>query len=74
MTEGINYNPEAEYLYYNRACCYSKLNKKDEAIKDLRKSVLLYPEFIDIMKIDEDLENLYEDERFIEIINKRAKE
>ena len=73
LTEGIEFNPYAEYLYYNRACCYAKLNKKDEAFKDLRKAIILLPEFINIMKEDGDLESLYDDERFMELINKVKK-
>ena len=71
MTEGIKYNPHAEYLYYNRACCYSKIKKLDEALNDLKKAIILYPNFIDIIKLDKDLENLYKDSRFISLINKK---
>ena len=71
LTEGIKYNPHAEYLYYNRACCYSKIKKLDEALNDLKKAIILYPNFIDIIKLDKDLENLYKDSRFISLINKK---
>src|SRR5699024_11977176 len=73
LTEGIEYNPYAEYLYYNRACCHAKLNENDKAIMDLRKVIVLSPEFIETMKVDEDLKNLYNDERFIEIISRYKK-
>lgn len=42
LTEGIERNPH-HILYYNRACSYSKLNKKDKALED----------FINGMEIDE---------------------
>ena len=69
LTEGIKHNPYAEYLYYNRACCYSILGKFDKAIKDLRKAILICPKIIEMIKFDNDLDNLRKDERFVSLIN-----
>ncbi len=71
LTEGIEHNPYAEYLYYNRACCYSRLNIKDLAIKDLRKSILIHPQIIEMAMNDEDFNNLREDERFMDLLNQK---
>ncbi len=73
LTEGIKYNPYAEYLYYNRACCYSILGEIDYAIKDLRKAMLIYPKIIEMIRMDDDLDNLRKDERFISLLNQNNK-
>lgn len=74
LTEGIKYNPYAKYLYYNRACCYARLNEPEKAIKDLRKAIILYPKIIEMINVDDDLDNLREDERFITLLNQRNKD
>ena len=70
LTEGIRYNPYAEYLYYNRACCYSRLNMVDSAIEDLRKSILIYPGILDMAADDEDFNNIRKDQRFLALFNR----
>lgn len=64
LSEGIKYNPYSEYLYYNRACCYSKLNMKDLAIKDLKKAMDLYPKIAEMAIKDKDFNNMKDDEGF----------
>ena len=71
LTEGIENNPYAKYLYYNRACCYARLNEKDLAIRDLRKSLVLYPQIIEMIRVDEDLDTLRNDARFKSLLNQQ---
>ena len=49
LSEGFSQS-YAEYLYYNRACCYVKLGEIDKAIMDLRKSILIQPKIIDMAR------------------------
>ena len=68
LTSGINNKPDAHDLYYNRACCYSKIGNKKDAIKDMRKALVLLPSIIDYIKVDKDFENLHDDIEFIEMM------
>ena len=70
LTEGINNNPDAHDLYYNRACCYSLLNNHRKAINDLRKAVILLPSIIEYIKSDKDFLGLHENKDFIKLINR----
>ena len=70
LIQGIINNPEAHDLYYNRAFCYAILGKKKEAIKDLRKAVVLLPSIIEYIKKDKDFETLLDELEFVELINK----
>lgn len=74
LTIGIRNNPEAEDLYYNRACCYSILGKEDSAISDIIKALDLDYSIINWVRKDNDFKNLYNNERFIEIIKESDKE
>ena len=44
LSKSIQQNPNSR-LYYNRALCYSKIGKKEDAHSDLKKSVQLAPDF-----------------------------
>lgn len=67
LDEGINNNPDAVDLYYNRACSYSILKDNKNAIKDLRKCIVLFPNIIESILVDKDFENLYDDVEFINL-------
>lgn len=67
LDEGINNNGDAVDLYYNRACSYSILNENKNAIKDLRKCIILLPNIIESILVDKDFENLYDDIEFINL-------
>ena len=63
-----NVSPPKSSLYYNRACSYMKLNQKEKALEDLKKSVDLNRDIIDYAKNDPDFDEIKNDEEFIEII------
>lgn len=55
---------------YNLACLYSLLNKKDEAFEWLEKALQITPEAKENVQNDPDLDNLRQDPRFKELLNK----
>ena len=70
LTEGIEFNEDAEDLYYNRACCYAILGREDEAIKDLKRALSINFDIIEWIVKDKDFKNLYDNEEFIKLIKK----
>lgn len=74
LCQGINNNPYAADLYYNRACCYSILGCESEAISDIITSIDLNDSISEWVKKDNDFKNLYNNEKFIQIIEQRNKE
>jgi len=74
LSEGIDLNPYAEDLYYNRACCYSILDLEREAIKDIRKALVLNPSIIYWLRRDEDFHNLGKNKEFKHIIKEYGTE
>ncbi|MGO1580757.1 MAG: tetratricopeptide repeat protein [Peptoniphilaceae bacterium] len=60
LNEGLKENEEAVNLYYNRACCYSKLNIKSLALKDLKKAININKEAYNWAKTDLDLIEIVE--------------
>src|SRR5690606_25348596 len=69
LTEGIRYSPDAKYLYYNRACCYARLNRKEEAMNDLEKALDLCPNIVNMVKVDPDFDSLRQDDRFNRLLS-----
>ena len=55
---------------YNLVCLYSLLNKKDEAFEWLEKALQTTPEAKENAQNDPDLDNLRQDPRFKELLNK----
>lgn len=51
-------------VYYNLACSYSLLERIDEALSSLKKSIELGYEDFNHLRRDPDLENLKKDKRF----------
>jgi tetratricopeptide (TPR) repeat protein len=55
----IQLNPQMAWAFYNRACAYSSLKKKNEAIGDLKQAFLLNPDnVLSSAKIDPKLNNI----------------
>jgi hypothetical protein len=69
LSEGISYNDQCEFLYYNRSCFLSVLNKIEVAAKDLIKAVELYPGFIKYINEDDELEETRNNKLYLEFIN-----
>jgi len=66
----VSLKPDEPIFYYNLACSFSLLKKKNEAIRALRKTLKLgYRDFEHIMK-DSDLNNIHSDTRFKILIKK----
>lgn len=56
ISEGIRCNPDASFLYYNRACYLAINGNTDEAFLDFVRATKLNPSFMDYAENDEDLE------------------
>ena len=62
--------PYDPFVYYNLSCSYSLLNRVEESLSCLKKSILLgYSDFPYLAK-DRDLENLRSDDRFKKFFSK----
>ncbi|HEY4544697.1 MAG TPA: hypothetical protein VIG40_08665, partial [Tissierellaceae bacterium] len=68
LTKGINKNPEASDLYYNRSCCYSILNMIELALADMKTSLMIDENLLQWYKNDKDFDNLRNNKVFNEII------
>lgn len=68
LTEGLSFCPKEGDLYYNRACSYSLLNKKEEAIKDLGIAIDLDGDNLEYAKKDKDFKNLLSNRDFKRLI------
>lgn len=58
ISEGIRCNPEASFLYYNRACFLAMKGNADDAFADVVRATKLNPSFIRYAETDEELENV----------------
>lgn len=56
ISEGIRCNPDASFLYYNRACFLAIAGNADDAFVDVVHATKLNPTFINYAEKDEDLE------------------
>ncbi|NLC04589.1 MAG: hypothetical protein GX787_09975, partial [Tissierellia bacterium] len=74
LSEGIKNNPDADDLYYNRACCYSILGMEEKAISDIIKAIELNSSIINWVRKDNDFKNLYNNGSFLQIIKHIDKE
>jgi len=61
LSLGIANTIDKSYLYYHRACNYALLNRRDQAIGDLRVALKLYPDFESYMTHDEDLKTMQQE-------------
>jgi len=66
--QALKIDPEDESVWYNKACAHSLMNKKSEAIADLKLAVELNPSYRESAKSDKDFEKLWEDQYFKDII------
>jgi tetratricopeptide (TPR) repeat protein len=64
----LKINPEDESSWYNKACAYSLMNKKSEALADLKGAIELNPSYKESAKSNKDFEKLWEDRDFRDII------
>lgn len=70
LSEGIRNSTSTHDLYYNRACCLSKLGRKAESLHDLDSALKLNPYLAVWVRRDKDFESLKEEPIFIDILNK----
>jgi tetratricopeptide (TPR) repeat protein len=70
LSEGIRNSPSAHDLYYNRACCLSKLGREEEAILDLESALKLNPYLAVWVRRDNDFETLRENPFFKDLLDK----
>jgi tetratricopeptide (TPR) repeat protein len=56
--QGIDNNPNAASLFYNRACCYAQLQEPEAALRDVIKALEAYPPLLEFMKSDRELESI----------------
>lgn len=68
LTKGIKQSKKMEDLYYNRACCYSLIEKDKQALDDLEKAISISDDIIKFAKRDKDLERLSNNDRFKRLI------
>jgi tetratricopeptide (TPR) repeat protein len=66
--QALKINPENESVWYNKACAHSSMNKKNEALVDLKRAVELNPSYRESTKSDKNFEKLWEDQNFKDII------
>ena len=66
--QALKIDPEDESVWYNKACAHSLMNKKSEALADLKRAVELNPSYRESAKSDKDFEKLWEDQDFKDII------
>ncbi len=58
ISEGIRCNPNASFLYYNRACYLAIAGNADDAFMDVVRAAKLNPSYISYAESDEDLETV----------------
>ena len=58
ISEGIENNNDASFLYYNRSCFYANVNNLELSLKDLEKSIEMNEIFLDYMKKDRELDKI----------------
>jgi len=66
--QALKIDPEDESVWYNKACAHSLMNKKSEALADLKLAIELNPSYRESAKSDKDFEKLWEDQDFKDII------
>lgn len=64
LSAGILNNSWAADLYYNRSCCYAKIDKEVLALRDMEKALKLDKELVVWYEKDEDFKFLREKEEF----------
>jgi len=66
--QALKINPENESVWHNKACVHSSMNKKNEALIDLKRAVELNTSYRESAKSDKNFEKLWEDQEFKDII------
>jgi len=67
--EAIRLKPDAPNAWYNRSCCYALQGKVALAVKSLRKAIQLAPNNKEYAKTEPNLEAIWEDEQFKQLIS-----
>ena len=67
ISNGVKFNPDASFLYYNRACFYTHTGNLDLALNDLITATDLSSELEEYMKTDNEIDPLRE----LELYKKR---
>ncbi|NEP14382.1 MAG: tetratricopeptide repeat protein [Symploca sp. SIO2C1] len=67
--KAIEFNPDDDAAWYNKACFYALQNNCDLAIENLQQAIHLNPdEYREMAKTDSDFDNLRSDTRFQALI------
>lgn len=61
-------DPTDELAWYNKSCALAILNKKEEALDALTIATGISPENIELIKDEDDLENIKNEERFVRLL------
>jgi len=65
---GIRLDPNDEWAHYNRACAYSQLDQREDAIADLKRAIDLDPKCREKAKTDPDFAPLRSDPDVRELV------
>ncbi len=69
--KALEFKPDNEAAWYNKACCYALQNNCDLAIENLQQVIQLNPDkYREMAKTDSDFDNLCSDPRFQALIQK----
>ncbi|NUN71184.1 MAG: protein kinase [Bacteroidetes bacterium] len=66
--KAIDLSPDDPLMFYNAACVYSRLGRKEEAVETLKKSIMAGLEDYEWIKTDTDFDNIRNEPGFIEIM------
>jgi tetratricopeptide (TPR) repeat protein len=66
--QALKINPKDANACYNKACACSLMDKKNEALADLKRAVELDPDYKEMAKNDNDFEKLWEERDFKNIV------
>jgi tetratricopeptide (TPR) repeat protein len=60
----LEIKPDDPNTYYNKACCYGLQNNVELAIENLHRAISLDEQYCEIVKTDQDFDQIREDEQF----------
>jgi len=67
--KALEFKPDDDAAWYNKACCYALQNKIDLALGNLQQAINLNPDkYREMAKTDSDFDSLRENERFQALI------
>lgn len=68
LEKALLLSPDSPYLHFNMACYYSRTGQKDDAIKELKRSIELDPKQKEKALMDKDFESLRDVEEFKKVL------